>query len=475
MTAARVLTESDVVFMYGSTPAQYRAYGATFCAWGGAKTPESVRRHHEAGVRCTGSMWCLTAGPVHTHDDPDLREACSVDPFGERVRVPWLWDQEYRGEYAYFGCTNTPAFQEWTLGRAREAMSGGADGLHVDDPRGTAGSLQWGGGFCDRCMAGFREYLRSVNPARLREAGVEDVDGFDYRDMVRARASTREEYRTMRSKIPLMDLFEDYHAHAAAAHVRNVAAAGAEAAGHPITLSANAYMMAESFRPIIELDELTHVVCEVPLHAQDGAAKLTEAVAGFRKAAQMGKPAAVTASGHDWAWVKAHDAWNLARIWVALTYACGQRFMVPHPTRQWCFTEEMGTHWLACPAGEFTPMYEFIQAHADRFNGYVDGPDDVEHPEKVFARVRVRPGSPAVVHAVNLDYVAYDPVTHDRGVLQSQENVTLSAPAELAGSAGRVRLLSPDGEPAVVEAARSGGRVRFTIPGLPVWAVCVME
>ena len=36
-----VLRRSEVAFMYASTPEAYRAYGATFVAWGGAETPEA--------------------------------------------------------------------------------------------------------------------------------------------------------------------------------------------------------------------------------------------------------------------------------------------------------------------------------------------------------------------------------------------------------------------------------------------------
>ena len=55
-----VLRHSEVVFMYAADDDAYRAYNATFVAWGGANTPEQVKRHHDIGVRCTGSMWCLT-------------------------------------------------------------------------------------------------------------------------------------------------------------------------------------------------------------------------------------------------------------------------------------------------------------------------------------------------------------------------------------------------------------------------------
>lgn len=156
-----VLRHSEVVFMYAASDEAYRAYGATFVAWGGAETADKVKRHHELGVRCTGSMWCLTAGAENIHKDPKLRAACAVDIEGNPVEVPWLFDHTYQGTKSYFGCTNNPDFQELCRERVRQAMAGKADGLHVDDHLGTAGSCWQGGGFCDYCMKGFREYLKS--------------------------------------------------------------------------------------------------------------------------------------------------------------------------------------------------------------------------------------------------------------------------------------------------------------------------
>ena len=105
------LKHSDVVFMYASSEEAYKAYGATFVAWGGADTEERVRWHHDLGVRCTGSMWCLTAGAKLIHERPEIRAACAVDIEGNPVEVPWLFDHTHEGTKSYFGCTNHPEFR----------------------------------------------------------------------------------------------------------------------------------------------------------------------------------------------------------------------------------------------------------------------------------------------------------------------------------------------------------------------------
>src|SRR5512147_1593411 len=67
---APALRHSEVVFMYAAAEEAYRAYEATLVAWGGAEKAEQVKRHHDLGIRCTGSMWCLTAGAENIHKDP---------------------------------------------------------------------------------------------------------------------------------------------------------------------------------------------------------------------------------------------------------------------------------------------------------------------------------------------------------------------------------------------------------------------
>ncbi len=80
-----VLRRSEVAFMYAADDDAYRAYGATFVAWGGADTKEAVKRHRDLGIRCTGSTWCLTAGAKNIHDDPALREAVARDIEGNPI------------------------------------------------------------------------------------------------------------------------------------------------------------------------------------------------------------------------------------------------------------------------------------------------------------------------------------------------------------------------------------------------------
>ena len=470
--AEPVLKHSEVVFMYAADEAAYKAYGATFVAWGGASTTASVKMHHDLGIRCTGSMWCLTAGAETLYKNAELREAVARDIEGKPVEVPWLFDHTYKEMKSYFGCTNHPAFRAHAREQVRKAMAGGADGLHVDDHLGVAqAATSAGGGLCNHCIAAFREYLKKhATPDELAKAGVKDPDKFDYRDLIRQYATTREQYRKVQNKIPLMSLFRQFHLEAAAQFVRELREVGAQAAGHPILLSANAGLPDK--RHAVVAEYLTHIVCEVQFNARAGTANIARALEAFDMAHNLGKPLAATASGQDWAHVKATNSEELVRFWIALTYANGQRFMVPHPKRQWCFTSELGTHWYAAPIESYAPLYRFIRANAKWFDDFELW--DSEAIKATFgvlvAARRQGDTGPIVLHVINRDYDAKS----DR--MRPAKNVQLRLPLTmLSGLRGYVQLLRYDGEPQTMRARSEGQTAIIELPELRLWTLAVIE
>lgn len=467
-----VFKHSDVVFMYASNEAAYKAYGATFVAWGGANSKERVQMHHDLGIRCTGSMWCLTAGARTLYENAELREAVARDIEGNPIEVSWLFDHTHRDMKTYFGCTNHPAFREHSRQQVRRAMSGGADGLHIDDHLGVAqAATASGGGLCDYCIAGFREYLKKhATPEQLAKAGVRILDDFDYRDVIRKFAKTRGEYMKVQGTIPLMDLFRQYHLEAAAGFVRELHKVGEEAAGHPILLSANACLPEK--RHAVVVTYLTHVVCEAHFNARQGTAKPDDAIAAFEMARSLGKPIAVTAYGWDWSHIKAKNAVELVRFWIALTYANGQWFMVPHPQRQWCFNNELGTHWYQAPIEAFAPVYQFIRKNAQWFDGF-DPIDtaEVNTQANVLSTARRKGQSgPIVLHILNRDYDA----EADR--MRPAKGVRISFPRKmLDGLSGSARLLSYDADPQDAPIETDGDTASITIPELRLWTLVAIE
>ncbi len=475
---APVLKHSEIVFMSAADDESYKAYRATFVGWGGASTKEQVERHHKLGIRCTGSMWCLTAGAKRLHENPDLLGAVAVDIEGKPIAVPWLFDHTYKGTPSYFGCTNSPAFRAHNRDMVRQQMAGGADGLHVDDHMGVSHSAHWqGGGLCDHCMAAFRGWLKAhageaAIGKQLKDAGVAEIEKFDYRDIIRKHAKTRAEYKKVQRKIPLMDLFLRFHGETAAENVRQLGELATQVAGHPTLLSANAGLPSNAHAYV--LPKLTHVICEVGQNAASGTGGIGHAIEGYRMAAQLGRPMAATASGHDWAFANENNPHDLVRFWVAVAYAHGQRFMVPHPTRQWCFTSQKGTHWYAAPVNEFAPVYQFISANAAWFDGFEEDASDaglkavasIEGPRTVLCTLRRRADGAAALHVLNLDY---DKATKK---FRPAEKVALRVPASLLpAGASKARLLSYDAKETQVALPREAGKIRIDLPALRLWTV----
>ncbi len=470
--AEPVLRHSEVVFMYAADDDAYRAYNATFVAWGGANTAEQVKRHHDIGVRCTGSMWCLTAGAENIHKNAALREACAVDIEGKPVEVPWLFDHTYQGTKTYFGCTNHPEFRSLCRQRVRKAMAGRADGLHVDDHLGTAGAAWWqGGGFCDWCMKAFREYLKEhADKEQLEKASVLDIETFDYRELIRKYAGTRAEYKKVQHEIPLMNLFLDFQATAAAEHTRQLGLLAAEVAGHPVLLSANACIPNRAHEYVIK--NLTHVVCEVRQNAPDGVERIDHAIEAYKLATKLGRPLAATASGQDWAFVKHNNCEELVRFWIALAYAHGQRFMVPHPKRQWCFSRELGTHWYAAPIETYAPMYRFIRARSIWFDGFEAVElKQLNAPENVLCMVRSKPDSGQIVlHVLNRNY------DKDRKRFNSLAQVKISfEKSAIADVVKQATVVSYDTPEQKIPVGKQNSTIKITLPELNLWSLIIFD
>ena len=177
----RTLRRSDVVFFIDN-PKAYEAYGCTVVGWGGDASADRVQLAHQKGVRlyATAIAFRTAFHKVIDFSDDYLDAACR-DFSGEPFAVPWLWDQEYKGQPVWWGCTNSPLYREFLEDWLAEKMEARPDGLHIDDYSGTAGSVTWlAGGFCRHCLTGFRQYLADhVDKQKLEELGITDLAQFD--------------------------------------------------------------------------------------------------------------------------------------------------------------------------------------------------------------------------------------------------------------------------------------------------------
>ncbi len=369
----RVLKHSDVVSMYDASPDVCRAFSINVVGWGNRPRDEAdidsfrtqtVEPLHKVGVRYVGSVGMVTEFGLFMQQCPEWERAICLTPRGERLRVPWLWDQSYHGNPAYWFCTNDPRYRTFLRDQVVLAARGGVDGVHIDDHLGASATSWLDGCYCDNCISGFRSYLRDRVPhERLQELGIGDVGAFNYRDFVRQWLDSHPGRHA--SEAPLGDEYQVYQFRAAEALMAELRELAEKAAGRPLMFAANAGL--PDTAQMTDYRVLTQFTAEV---GQEAAGGLDEAnvnpVVAYKLAVALDRPLTATASGQDWAFIKANGRPELVRAWIAQAYAFGQFFMVPH--HQWCYTEQLGTHWYDGPPEEYGPIYRFIREHPFLFD-----------------------------------------------------------------------------------------------------------
>lgn len=362
---SRALKQSDVVMMYQTDEQTYADYGATVLAWGGKPTPAS--RQAAKGVKLFSSVGMVTEfAQFHERFRDTYEQALCRDINGDPVKVPWLTDHKHEGIPYWWCCTAQPVFRQYVRERVIEAMRAGADGLHVDDHLGTSGGLWLGICFCDRCVAGFRGYLKTLPEDELARAGITSPDGYDFRQAVKEwmQAAPGNESRKPNGH-PLWSKWTAYQCRAAASFMQELRELAASTAGHPVPVAANAGLLWPLQLSDYKCLDLFSAETD---HAASARKWSARPLVAYRLADAMGRPYAATASGQDWAFIKEKNLPGLVRGWIAMSYAAGNCFMAPH--HQWCYTTEKGTHWYDGPRDRFAPLYQFVRHNAQWFDGF---------------------------------------------------------------------------------------------------------
>lgn len=364
---ARAVRRSDVVFMYDD-PAKYEAYGCTMLGWAGRADAKHVENAHSKGVRLFAtSVGFRTEGRGVMDFTDKFLDACCYDFAGKPIPVHWLWDHKYKDHPYYWWCTNSPEYRRYLDHRLQQVARAKPDGLHIDDYSGTAGCVTWlAGCFCRHCMAGFREHLgANVPKEKLAELGIADLAGFNYGDYLKSKGVTPEDYKKRRASLPLAAEFHDFQVKANTRYVAEYHRRAIELRGAPMSLAVNSGLTSPDSLAIAP--HLSYFCCEVG-HGAAGGKPPLHPIYVYKLADGLDRPVTSTASGQDWAFVMEHNRPGLVRTWAALSYAFGHSFMAPH--RQWCYTQEKGTHWYSGPTEEYAWLYQFVRQNARLLDGY---------------------------------------------------------------------------------------------------------
>ena len=370
---------SDTVFMYpAGDPSQYDAYKGTVVGWGGRPRlhaeqdiqsfQQRVAHAHERQMRYCGSVdFLVDFGGFIDFCSTGFMDAVTRDLDGNPLRVPWLWDHEHKGNPSYWFCTNNPDYQAYLRDQVERVCLAPVDGLHIDDYSGSSASSSYNGGcFCPHCMSGFRRYLKErYNDRELQQMGVDDVDAFEYAALLKTQGISADQFRPERQGCPLGRQFQDFQNEQMKQVVGAMFTYAEELRGMPLVRSVNS--SASSPRTLVVSPLLDYFCGEVPHHASGQRVPL-EPVFVFRLVEAVERRQTATGAGQDWAWIKANERPGLVRTWIAQAYAFGSVFMVPH--RQWCYTQELGTHWWNGKPEDFAPTYHFVRDHTELLDGY---------------------------------------------------------------------------------------------------------
>jgi hypothetical protein len=493
----QTLLHDDVVFLSpAADKSSYGKYGTTVIASGAGHSSDQVNKLRRQGLRAAGSVWCLTAQSHDLHAYPELASAVARDIAGEPIAIPGLAPASGSNVPRYYGCVNNPAFRAHMRRKVCDVMAGGADGLHVDEHLGSAATLTLGGCFCDCCVERFAEYLSELNDTALQHtAKVSSFKKFDYRSFVKAFAPTREHYLSPAASIPLWQEFTDFQLASAANNAASLGKLAQDIAQRPVTLSANLRLPAAEHTVIVPY--LSYCASEVAHDAAKGETGLTGAVLAYRAAEALGIPMAATATPEDWAFVKNNSAEQLVCLWIALAYACGQRFMAPN--RMPCGLAGGAPDWFCGSASTFSPLYGFVKKHGFLLNdfsaaGPLARPEGIPssfetsakrqtlaaaleaHPAiplsagNAWVFPRVKNDGTAAVHVVNHSYNA---TTRRSAPLA---NVEVRLPDSIFNrnfSGGTV--YSYGAEPIKLTVRNEGGTSVFVLPEVKLWSIVKFE
>lgn len=324
-------------------------------------------------------------------DDPGMQEALVMDVNFNSIRTGWLSDKAFKDIPVRLYCGNHPRFRAFLRHQIYLLSQVGIDGIHVDDFTGSPFSYNLGGCFCDHCMAGFREYLKDkYSAAELDEQGIDDIDSFNYRDVVLKYGDDQNSVRLARNagEIPLDSEFRFFLFKADADFFASLKEMACQLSGRYIEMGwdnvdfgQNRAMYYDfldfyfpeicyqriALDPVVSLRSSSTPDVWEKVKKQKGDEQLPPELIYLYKFADATKKGFIPMPAPpSWSAIKIKGMTGLLRLWIAFTYANGANFK--YPDRGWCYAPS--SRWYYPPKEEFDPVYNFIGNNRDLFDNY---------------------------------------------------------------------------------------------------------
>lgn len=339
-----------------------RAFHVTRDLWTYGNRKDYVDKVKALGITYQGTlngMWGAESGlSVPDHGGDTTGRAYDLD--GIKYVPSWMrgWKLKVPN---FIGCCNHPDFRALFWKGGEELIAAGVDAIHVDD---WAMNAYWcrvaGTCFCEHCMAGFSEYLEQhLSTEQLAQAGINNLDTFDYADYVREHdgVQSADEYRRRYQELTLSQQFADFQITSLRRFFRDFSAHIDRVAGRHVPISVN-HQFGDGGT------EFSHSYC-VDLHDFQVGEKFRDDLASHILACKL-------AEGLGMWQVISPMPRRLGATYAALatTYAFGQLYLVP-------WDIYMGSQPNGPPlprffgaVEQFGPYYDLIHTHPELFDDY---------------------------------------------------------------------------------------------------------
>ena len=376
------LKRSDVLVTRPCGMEAYRRYRATGLGWGFLPEPDrrglppdeemmrDVDEAHRCGVKFQGRVE-LDADWMGMIDfDSNFMES-TVRDLDDQPAVTW-WTHRYKGHPSYHYCTNAPGYRHYLFYQLQRVMAVGTDWLMIDSAIPTIGALnaRYGGCFCMHCMAGFREYLReTLSSDELAEAGIDDIERFDYGAYLRARgiddARYRAEILAFPPVIPLAQAYFDYQWREVNALFRAFKHAAQEY-GEAVPMSSNSPFYWAEF--IYAVDAHDFYTNEMDYQPPEVEILPSEPIYTFKLADGLGKLLAITGVPRAFEPYRLRARPGHIGLWIAQAYAHGHVFMAPD--KMWTLRiPGEADRWYYAEPDDYTALYHFVRDYPQLFDG----------------------------------------------------------------------------------------------------------
>jgi hypothetical protein len=201
----------------------------------------------------------------------DLFEECvSRDIHGNPHHAEWL-EVPVREHICHFMDINNPVWREYLKAIVRIHVDAGVDGIQFDEPDSPLGAMNYGGSFSYDNVEGFRQYLLTVDAARVPDS-VDDLETFHYGSWLLERGVERVNLKADGDEGTLARLYVRFLQGRQAANFAELAAYVREYAaskGRTVLVSSNLYNGATWHDPLahevdILVPEQLHTLYEQP-------------------------------------------------------------------------------------------------------------------------------------------------------------------------------------------------------------------